>query len=499
MTNSELYYSIYSLLMKKGDLSCSQLEFKLHDQSKGMLINILDADNNVQLSAHIDLNLLEANSILESLEYPYSPFGNHATKCILVKTGENRICQLRRHTSNMQNGRILFTLTEDLCNNGLANEIGLTDALIKLLNSCTSSDSGLVICNGKQIESRLALQTLYPQWVHISHEEFKKNATIDKAFVYIKDFDPVALATSILENCEDRNMRISVADRIKCVVSLIPVKKQCGACAKPTPIPQSSRNQFPFFLVEQVPTSYLFSRGCERCEYRSYKGLTFLESFFANRHSFLKEMAINLNPEAIFERAREMGLHIFHESGLEKIKSGVTSLEQVTEHTPPVEPAFSELLNSTSIEKNRSVPSQADELTKSQRSILIVEDDSDQREILQLVFSKEGFNVYTADNGKSALEVLKFNSVQIVLSDIMMPIMNGLQLVRILKNNADFKNIPVLMLTASSNPDHEVKLLEEGADDYCAKNVKKKVLITRVERLIDKFKSASGKLDHFLT
>jgi len=58
-------------------------------------------------------------------------------------------------------------------------------------------------------------------------------------------------------------------------------------------------------------------------------------------------------------------------------------------------------------------------------------------------------------------------------------------------------NIPILMLTATANPDHELTLLDQGADDYCPKNVKKKILLKRVERLLQKHTN-SGAVDHLL-
>lgn len=380
----------------------------------------------------------------------------------------------------------------------LIEEFGLTKELVQNLKGWVSENQGIIIASGKHSESKDILTKLAPEWAHLSQVEFKDNAKIDKAFIYLSDLDPISLFTSFIELSTEIESREKIAKRIKGIVSLIPLKKQCGTCAKPTPIPQTSRGLFPKFIVESVPTSYLFSRGCERCEYRSYIGITFLESFICNLSDILSYEARNLNPESIFLKSRESGMKIFFESGLEKIKLGLTSLEQVAEHTPPLEQAFDELLNNTALTHNIRQDSQTSSST-STKSILIVEDDTDQREILKLVFTKEGFDVSTAENGQEALDFLKTKSVQVILSDIMMPIMNGLQLVRALKNSEQLKNIPVLMLTASSNPDHEVKLLEGGADDYCAKNVKKKVLLTRVEKLIEKAKPNRTTLDHFLT
>lgn len=381
----------------------------------------------------------------------------------------------------------------------LVNEFGLTRELISKLEAWTSADSGIILASGKHSDSRIILNKLAPDWSHLSHAEFKEDSTQDKIFVYLQDTDPVSLYTSFIELHSEKGARTSISNKIKGIVSLIPLKKQCGACAKPTPIPQTSRSIFPAFLIPLVPTSYLFSRGCEQCEYRSYKGITFLESFACNLNSDFNSLAENLNPEDLFIRFRNSGMHIFYESGLEKINLGLTSLEQVNENAPPLEQAFDDLLNRKEFSNKFTSSLNDAKKNNSAKSILIVEDDNDQREILKLVFQKEGFEVSTAENGKIALEFLNSNPVQIILSDIMMPVMNGLQLVKAVKGSPLLKNIPVLMLTASSNPDHEVKLLEEGADDYCAKNVKKKVLLTRVEKLIEKNKSNKTTLDHFLT
>lgn len=495
MTNFELFQSIYNCFIKsKGDL-CRKLEFKTSENSGAVLIDSFDEKGNLLSSSSYPINILEANKLLDSLEFHNSPFNKDISRCILVKSGASSLSILRRLSTNIQSGRIELEVSSYTSSTSLEKELGFSEELIATLAQSISSSNGLIICNGKQVETRLTLQCLYPAWTHISIEEYRSNSEISKAFVYLQDYDPISLVTSFLEVGTEKDTRVALSERITAVISLIPLKKQCGACAKPTPIPQSSRSQFPFYLVDQVPTSYLFSRGCERCEYRSYKGLTFLESFFDNRGNFLKDLVDGLNPTSIFAKVRTNGFKIFHESGLEKIKNGLTSLEQTLEHTPPLEQAFDEYLNST---PHIATPSNVAQ-SNTEKSILIVEDDTDQREILKLVFAKEGFKVFTADNGKSALDVLGQHKVSVVLSDIMMPVMNGLQLVRNLKNDNQYKNIPVLMLTASSNPDHEVKLLEEGADDYCAKNVKKKVLLTRVEKLIEKFNSSSKDLNHFLT
>ncbi len=495
MKNNDLIQVTHTFLMKNRSANCVSLNISQGANGAGNLMSLLGPSREIIATLEIDQSLEQALFDLDSPELESNRYGDSLKSSTLFKDHDNSYRYLKAINKKFKEGQIEFSINEYPSELGLAVELGLTEELLSLLNSSIDKGSGLIICNGKQAESKQILQTLYPEWSHISIQQFIQNTQMDKAFIYINDYDPISLVSIALENCPNVESRVSVAGRISCVISLIPVKKQCGACAKPTPIPIASRNTFPLFLVNTVPTSYLFSRGCERCEYRSYRGSTFLESYFSNQGQFLKGLAQNLEPEQIFKQARVVGLKIFHESGLEKMNSGITSLEQITEHIPPIEQAFTELLNSIDpLSEEKSVASH-----KVGKNILIVEDDNDQREILKLVFKKEGFDVFTADNGKTALDVIKTNNIQIVLSDVMMPVMNGLQLVKLLKSSEDYKNIPVLMLTASSNPDHEVKLLVEGADDYCAKNVKKKVLLTRVERLMEKFQGRSKTLSHLLT
>ena len=84
-------------------------------------------------------------------------------------------------------------------------------------------------------------------------------------------------------------------------------------------------------------------------------------------------------------------------------------------------------------------------------------------------------------------------SVDIVLCDLMMPKMNGKEFLEKVRSNPDYSNVPVMMLTAVTSPDAEFQLLESGADDYCNKNVKRKILLKRVERLLARRKR--GKKD----
>ena len=114
-----------------------------------------------------------------------------------------------------------------------------------------------------------------------------------------------------------------------------------------------------------------------------------------------------------------------------------------------------------------------------QKNILVVDDEKDIVEMLQYNLEKEGYKVLTARNGKQALEQVK-RHVDLILLDIMMTEMNGLDVLRELKRTEKTKSIPVLFLTAKSSEVDEVIGLELGAEDYIMKPISMKKLVARV-------------------
>lgn len=99
-------------------------------------------------------------------------------------------------------------------------------------------------------------------------------------------------------------------------------------------------------------------------------------------------------------------------------------------------------------------------------TILIAEDDLDIMQILKLYLVAEGYNVLTSDNGVTALEMINSNHVDLAILDIMMPEMDGLQLLQKIRQS---KNIPILILSAKGNDNDKILGLNLGADDYLSK------------------------------
>ncbi|MCB2230923.1 response regulator transcription factor [bacterium] len=118
------------------------------------------------------------------------------------------------------------------------------------------------------------------------------------------------------------------------------------------------------------------------------------------------------------------------------------------------------------------------------QSILVVEDEEDIRELINYNLTREGFQVEAVATGEDALQSLKKTTPDLVLLDLMLPGVDGLEVCRRLKNNAGTSSVPVVIVTAKGEEADVVTGLELGADDYVIKPFSPRVLLARVRAVL---------------
>jgi phosphate regulon transcriptional regulator PhoB len=123
-------------------------------------------------------------------------------------------------------------------------------------------------------------------------------------------------------------------------------------------------------------------------------------------------------------------------------------------------------------------------LPMNNKNILIVDDEPDLVELLSYNLKKEGFGVLTAPDGEDALHKIRKTEVDLILLDLMLPGIQGLELCRILRQNPKTERIPIIMLTAKGEEGDKIRGLETGADDYMTKPFSPKELIARVNAVL---------------
>ena len=123
-------------------------------------------------------------------------------------------------------------------------------------------------------------------------------------------------------------------------------------------------------------------------------------------------------------------------------------------------------------------------MENSKKQILIIEDEPDIQELLSFNLDNNGYKVYTASNGEKGLEVARKEHPDLILLDLMLPGIHGLDVCRIIKSDQDTSGISIIMLTALGQEEDIIKGLETGADDYVTKPFSLQVLEARIKSVL---------------
>lgn len=123
-------------------------------------------------------------------------------------------------------------------------------------------------------------------------------------------------------------------------------------------------------------------------------------------------------------------------------------------------------------------------MKKSKIKILLVDDEPDILEILSFNLSNEGYQIYTAENGKEALKVADQYMPHLIILDVMMPVMDGIEACERLRMDKRFQNTIIMFLSARGEDYSQVAAFESGADDYITKPIKPRILNSKVKALL---------------
>ncbi len=130
-------------------------------------------------------------------------------------------------------------------------------------------------------------------------------------------------------------------------------------------------------------------------------------------------------------------------------------------------------------------------------TILLVDDEPDILEFLSYNLKKEGFSVYTALNGKLAIDMARQMKPHLIILDVMMPEMDGIETCKVMKTIPELSRSIIAFLTARSEDYSQLAGFDAGGDDYIAKPIKPSLLISRVKALLRRYNMPEEKSDAF--
>ncbi|SRR5579883_2645489 len=116
--------------------------------------------------------------------------------------------------------------------------------------------------------------------------------------------------------------------------------------------------------------------------------------------------------------------------------------------------------------------------------ILIVDDNPDLRTYVSGILREQGYHVWTARNGSEGFQTAQVHRPQLIVSDLMMPMVSGLDMIRMIRENEDLKGIPIILLTAKADEDTRIEGVEQGADAYLSKPFSDRELLAEVRNLL---------------
>ena len=118
--------------------------------------------------------------------------------------------------------------------------------------------------------------------------------------------------------------------------------------------------------------------------------------------------------------------------------------------------------------------------------ILVVDDDKTTRKLLGLYLKAKGYEIVTAENGLDALEKLGTESINLVVSDMNMPYMDGIELTKNIRADDNLKGIPIIMVTTEADDDEKKKARDAGVDDYLVKPANAEQISDSVKKILKK-------------
>ncbi len=301
--------------------------------------------------------------------------------------------------------------------------------------------------------------------------------------------DAPSTITRLLDMAIEPSM---LASSLNLIVAQRLVRRLCPKCLK--------QEKPDHELIERfdIPDDVVFYEkvGCKACMNIGYKGRLGIHEVLYVNDRMRTLIGRGAGDRELMQAAREDGMLSLFEDGLCKALAGQTSLQEVLRSSVLPE-GFSlsehldddqQLMSFGAVQRRRDKNNASQTDSHEQQTILVVDDSSSVRNLVEFVLDADGYKILQAEDGQQAWDILQRFKPNLVLTDYEMPNMTGLELLRRMREQDRFNDVPIIMLTARKNEDDEVQGFSSGADDYIGKPVEPLKLQARVKRILNLYK-----------
>jgi type IV pilus assembly protein PilB len=260
--------------------------------------------------------------------------------------------------------------------------------------------------------------------------------------------------------------RPAISATLRGVVAQRLVRRACPHCAEKVAVANEDEQRLSKLYGA---TPVVRARGCAKCGQTGYLGRVAILEILAITPALQELIARGATAPEIQKAAALAGMRTLRTSALQRVADGVTTLQEV-------ERVIGETVDAAPV----ATPTPAAPRPETAR-VLVVEDDAVCRKVAKKQLTEAGFEIAACGSGEEALEMLKVDDrIGLVVLDLGLPGMQGDEVLRLMRSSPATSSLPVIVLTGSPDPELEVRLMEEGADDYLRKPLEPRRFITRV-------------------
>ncbi len=290
-----------------------------------------------------------------------------------------------------------------------------------------------------------------------------------------------------------------IADSLLAVLGQRLVRGICKKCKTVDPLTPQIFEQLAPIIRPDRTKRFWKGAGCEACQYTGYAGRLGIFELLMITPSIKEILAKDVPAVAIRKAAEKEGFTTLSMDGITKAFQGLTTIEEVFRVAPPEYDETSQESLDAAVECRISEPgatASAPEVPGQSPpscvasvhpdKILVVDDNQVILKILKNILESNNYLVMTALNGIEALKIAYQEKPVLIITDYMMPEMDGMTLIKKLKSQLATRFIPVIMLTSKDEVDTEVEIINAGADDYLTKPVNPKRLLARINRFMNR-------------
>lgn len=282
-----------------------------------------------------------------------------------------------------------------------------------------------------------------------------------------------------------------ISSSLNAVIGQRLVRRICEQCKAPDPESQVILKRLSSYVGKEKDVHFSKGTGCETCQYTGYSGRLGIFEILTMTPSLKDMIKPGASSLALKKAAEKEGFQPMSMDGINKAIQGITTIEEVFRVAPPeIEDMPHAPIAETAAPEGKSDErpilgeAQASISSVSPKKLLVADDNEVTLKILSNVLASENYLVLTAKDGLEALKLALQEKPDLILTDYLMPQMDGITLIKKLKSQLTTRYIPVIILSAKSEVDAEVKGIDAGADDYLTKPANPKRLLARISSLL---------------